>query len=343
MIGLRVVRYTAGVCLAGWLLTLVIPMVAGVPWATIASTVAGVPVAALATLVALWAFGLFTHTFTLTAALPRLTHVRALMLSLTGSAVANVLPLGGAAGIALNYQMVRRWGFDKTAFATYTVVTNAWDVLIKLALPMIALPWLALSDQSAFGGLVGTAAGATAVLAVVVGLAVAVLASARTAARVGAVAERVLDQATRILRRRPPWDIRRQLVDLQIGSSRVVRTSWRQLTLGMVAYCGTLLLLLWACLYVTGLDLPLVVVFTGFSVERLLTLLGLTPGGAGVVEVGLVGALLPFTPDAAALVSGVLLYRTLTFGLEIPTGAIGIAGWFWMLRHRTQLSGAGVV
>ena len=57
----------------------------------------------------------------------------------------------------------------------------------------------------------------------------------------------------------------------------------------------------------------------------------------------MVGALLPFTPDAAALVSGVLLYRTLTFGLEIPTGAIGIAGWFWMLRHGTHLSGAGVV
>ena len=40
--------------------------------------------------------------------------------------------------------MVRRWGYDNNTFATYTVVTNAWDVLVKLALPMIALPWLAL-------------------------------------------------------------------------------------------------------------------------------------------------------------------------------------------------------
>src|SRR4051794_39869697 len=147
MISLRVVRYAAGVCVAAGLLALVLPMLAGAPWANIATTVTGVPVAALFVLVALWALGLFTHTFTLTAALPTLTHGRALMLSLTGSAVANVLPLGGAAGVALNYRMTRWWGFDKNAFATYTVVTNAWDVLIKLALPMIAVPWLALSGH----------------------------------------------------------------------------------------------------------------------------------------------------------------------------------------------------
>ena len=49
-------------------------------------------------LVVLWVAGLVAHTMTLTAALPGLTHRRALLLSLTGSAVANVLPLGGAAG-----------------------------------------------------------------------------------------------------------------------------------------------------------------------------------------------------------------------------------------------------
>ena len=65
----------------------------------------------LVALVALWALGLLSHTVTLTAALPTLTHRRALTLSLTGSAVANVLPLGGAAGIALNYRMTRHWGF----------------------------------------------------------------------------------------------------------------------------------------------------------------------------------------------------------------------------------------
>ena len=185
MVGLRWLRYVAGVCAAGCLLALAIPAVAGVPWAGIALTVSAVPVLALALLVLLWAAGLITHTITLTAALPRLTHRHALMLSLTGSAVANVLPLGGAAGVALNYRMVRLWGFDKNAFATYTVVTNAWDVMIKLVLPMIALPWLAFTGNLAIGGLLGPIAGGTAVLAVVSVRTFAVLASATAADRVG--------------------------------------------------------------------------------------------------------------------------------------------------------------
>ena len=105
----------------------------------------------------------------------------------------------------------------------------------------------------------------------------------------------------------------------------------------MLAYSATLMALLWACLHVAGVELPIVVVFTGFAVERLLTLLGLTPGGAGVVELGLVGVLLPFTPNAAGLVSGVLLYRALTFALEIPPGALGIAGWLWALRRQGRI------
>ena len=183
---------------------------------------------------ALWAFGLFTHTFTLTAALPRLTHGRALMLSLTGSAVANVLPLGGAAGIALN----TGWsavGLDNNAFATYTVVTNAWDVLIKLALPDDRLPVVALSGQLPSAACVpdgrvaprgpggrrrlGRRRGANA---------------RRRRARVGSGRT---DRATRVLRRDRPGTY--------AGGSSTYRSSsaewsgeWRRLTLGMVAYSG---------------------------------------------------------------------------------------------------------
>ena len=64
------------------------------------------------------------HTFVLTAALPRLTHRRALTLSLTGSAVSNLVPMGGALGIGLNYWMTRHWGFSKPAFTSPVIVSS---------------------------------------------------------------------------------------------------------------------------------------------------------------------------------------------------------------------------
>src|SRR3954449_639405 len=133
----RVAAYGAGVVSGGLVLAALFPVVAGTPWRAIGTTVGSVPVAALLALVALWAAGLVTHTIALTAALPGLTHRRALLMSLTGSAVANVLPLGGAAGVALNYRMTRAWGFTPASFASYTVVTNFWDTVTKLFLPVL--------------------------------------------------------------------------------------------------------------------------------------------------------------------------------------------------------------
>jgi uncharacterized membrane protein YbhN (UPF0104 family) len=84
---------------------------------------------------------------------------------------------------------------------------------------------------------------------------------------------------------------------------------------------------------VTGAGVPLSVVLLAFSAERLATLPGLTPGGLGLVEVGLAGALM-LAPgaDAAGVAAGALLYRALTFGLEIPVGALLLAGWTWRQR-----------
>ncbi|MFC6343958.1 hypothetical protein ACFP8W_18390, partial [Nocardioides hankookensis] len=71
-------RWVLGVCLALALLTVVLPLATGVPWASAWTVVAAIPALELAGLVGLWALGLLSHTITLTAALPTLTHRRAL-------------------------------------------------------------------------------------------------------------------------------------------------------------------------------------------------------------------------------------------------------------------------
>jgi uncharacterized membrane protein YbhN (UPF0104 family) len=162
------------------------------------------------------------------------------------------------------------------------------------------------------------------------------LTSRRGARRVG----RVLDRSAGWVLRRArssrtvaftPW-----LTSTQSSCRTVVHRSWARLTLGMVLYTGLLLALLVACLSTTGAALALPVVLVGFAVERLLTLAGLTPGGAGVVEVGLSGVLVLLGGSAAAVVPGVLLYRALTFGLEIPVGGTALAGWFVVRRRKLR-------
>jgi uncharacterized membrane protein YbhN (UPF0104 family) len=101
----------------------------------------------------------------------------------------------------------------------------------------------------------------------------------------------------------------------------------------MVVYMALLFALLAASLHVSGAGVPLSVVLLAFCAERLTTLVGLTPGGLGLVEVGLAGALM-LAPgaDAAGVAAGALLYRAITFGLEIPVGGLLLAGWTWRQR-----------
>ena len=328
-------RYALGVVAAAALLAFALPSIAGVPLRAVEAVVAEVPLLSLGALLLVWVTGLVSHTLTLTAALPTLTHRRALTLSLTGSAVANVLPLGGAAGVALNYRMLQGWGFNRSQFATYTVVTNVWDVLAKLTLAAVAFPLLALFGHAAvhgrwFAGVVPVA-GTVAVLLVLVAT---VIASPRIAAAVGSFGDRLGS----LLRPSGP-DTRRfesALVDLQASSSRVVRSAWPRLSLGMLLYLSSLGLLLGGCLELTGAQVPPIAVLTGLAVERLLTMAGLTPGGAGIVEVGLTGFLLLLGGDPTGVVAGVLLYRAVTFGLEIPVGGAGIAAWLWLRRRRAD-------
>jgi uncharacterized membrane protein YbhN (UPF0104 family) len=327
-------RYGVAVAAATTLILLAIPAMSGVPWTTIGATLGAIPVIGLAGLVLIWALGLLAHTTTLTAALPGLTRRRALGLSLTGSAVSNVLPLGGAAGVALNYRMARTWGYDRSQFAAYTVVTNVWDILSKLALPLLALPVLLLTARTAVvNQLIGPVAVATVALALVASLVLATFLSPRTAHFVGTGAERLTDAVLRGCGSQRRMPLHQHLTGLQSGCSLLVRQSWRRLTLGMSLYIGSLLILLWGCLQLTGAGLSPTAVLAGFAVERLLTLPGLTPGGAGVVEVGLSSALLLLGGLPAGVVAGVLLYRAFTFGLEIPVGGIGLLAWWWTRRR----------
>ncbi|MGZ4446505.1 MAG: lysylphosphatidylglycerol synthase domain-containing protein, partial [Nocardioides sp.] len=168
---------------------------------------------------------------------------------------------------------------------------------------------------------------------VTVGLGIAALAVALLASRRGCAAwtGRVVDRLLRVVLRRD-LGVEERLVRLQAECGWLVRHRWPRLTLGMTAYTASLALLMGACFSVAGVGLAPGAVLLAFAVERLLTLAGLTPGGAGVVEVGLVGVVVALGGLPVAAVAAVLLYRVFTFGIEIPVGGAGLAAWLWAHR-----------
>lgn len=330
----RRLRAAASLAVAGGLLVVVLPKVVGTGARAVLEQLAALTAAQLAALVALWLAGLWAHTFVSTAALPRLSHRQALTLNLAGSAVANSAPFGGALGMGLNLAMVRSWGLDVKGFAPFTALTALWNVLVKLALPVLACGLLL-----AAGSLAPHVAVAAAVCAGVLTAVLALLAMALVSPRAGAALGRLVHSAVQPLARRVP---RLAYVRVDVAFADVWRRStgllargWRRMLVSMAAYVLLQAILLWLVLNMLGSELGPVQVFAGFAVGRALTLLVFTPGGVGLSETGTAALLVGLGGDPATVAAGVLLFSALTFALEIPVG--GACALVWWQRQRRCL------
>lgn len=309
-------------------LVVLLPRAVGATWSEVGAVLGRVSAGAVVALAVVWIAGLWAHSFVLAASLPGLTKRRGLTLSLTGSAVANVLPLGGAAGTGLNFAMVRRWGFSRSAFGGFLAVTTLLNIVSKLGVIAVALALVPiLHSASAFG--------AAGLLFLPVPLAVVavvwMLADEKVAAGIGAALDKVL--------RRKPGRLAVKLPELRRSILRVLRNGWRPMTAGMLAYLALQLALLWLCFHVLGISFALPVLFTALAVERLLTLVPITPGAAGVVEVGTAAALVALGGDPAGVAAGLILFRGFTYVMEIPVGGITLAIWL-ATQHRTRARSA---
>jgi uncharacterized membrane protein YbhN (UPF0104 family) len=278
-----------------------------------------------------WLLGLCVHTVVLTASLPGLTRRRALILNLSGSAVSNVLPLGGIAGTALNLGMVRGWGHNGQDFARFTIVSKAWDVVVKLMMPLLAVSTLLLLDRVEPGGPAWLWFSGAVLSALAGGLLVlALLGRATPFLRVVALAEGL---ATR---RDTAWSA--AITSLLEGTDRLVRRRWAELSGGMAGYLVLQGFLFWLSLTAVGVHLPLTVVFAGLVAERALTLLAVTPSGTGPVEAGTVALLVALGADPTSVLAGVLLYRGFVFVAEIPCGGVATAVWALSRRSGGRLA-----
>jgi uncharacterized protein (TIRG00374 family) len=205
-----------------------------------------------------------------------------------------------------------------------------WNIFTKLGLPMLALVFLALSGHLTPGYVIAAAIGAIVIAAAVL-LLTLVFRNERLAIRTGEAFGRATSWVRHLVRTPPVegWGegaarFRRDTVAL--AERRWFRLTWTTV-LSQIALFLVLLLSL-RQMGVSEADVSTVEAFAVFSFSRLLSAVPITPGGVGLIDVGYIGGLTVFDgAEKTQIVAAVLLFRALTYGIQIPLGGFTYLIW----------------
>lgn len=324
----QAVKITLGLGLAVVLLGWGLPYFAKTSWSEVLEVLGTVPWWKAILFTALVVCGLYCYTFVMTGAMPGLSHTRALILNVCGSSVSNLLPGGGAVGLAATYSIAKSWGFSVAAVTTMAVVTGVWNVLARAALPLIAIVGLSWGATELPRSMRDAAVAAIVTGIVVMALFVLAIGTDRGARALG----RGIDRMVRLVRRGHTDRVEAGLTGMRVRTAETVRTGWLPMTLGMGGFFGLYYVLFLLCMATTGIELPFGQLFAAYAIGRLLTAIGVTPGGLGVSESGTAAALVAWGADPAAAMAGVVLFSIFTHLLEVPLGALGWIAWAVMPR-----------
>jgi uncharacterized membrane protein YbhN (UPF0104 family) len=275
----------------------------------------------------LW--NLMTYWILLVTVLPGLTLKQALIVSQASTAVSNSAPGGPAFGLALAYSMYTSWGFRRAPIASALVISGVGDIFAKLAMPVIALAVLALYGETNAALVIASIVGLLALGAATALFALA-LSSDAAARRVGDWLARVASPLVRLARRPPVSDWDERLALFRIESLGLIKGRWlRVIGASLLSHFSLFLVLLIALRHVgvPEADLSWAAALGAFSLMRLVTALPVTPGGIGIVELGLSASLAVAGGARAHVVAAVLLFRALTFFIQIPIGLLAYLYW----------------
>jgi uncharacterized membrane protein YbhN (UPF0104 family) len=294
-------------------------------WATISD----LTLIELMSLVGAMVFNLVTYWLLNMAALPGLKFAQSAVLTQTTTSVANTLPAGGAVAVGLTYSMLRSWSFGGQDIALYVGVTGIWNIFLKLGLPIISLGLLAITGQ-ANAALVVAALIGLAILGVAVALFALALWKKELARRIGDGLGRLASAVLRPFGKPPITTWGEQAVGFRKRTIVLVARRWPAITLTTVASHLALWFVLLLALRHVGVsesDVSALQVLAVFAFGRLLTALPVTPGGLGVVELGYIGGLIAAGGSRPQVVAAVLLFRVLTYGIQIPIGGFTYLIW----------------
>ena len=226
-----------------------------------------------------------------------------------------VVPLGGAGGLAVGAWAMRAWGLS------WERIANRSAVIFLLTSGVNALV-LGIAGLIAWAGIGSAKTGVVyGLLPAVVGIGVIAL---------FLVLPRVIREGPG---RRNAGHVRRlarSLASWSRDTEALIRErNWR--LLGALGYLLFDMAVLWACLRAVGETPPLMALVLGYQLGYLANLIPI-PGGIGVLEGGLLGALLLYGLPAGATAAAVILYHAIALWIPTLGGTLG----FVRLRRTVQ-------
>jgi putative heme transporter len=332
----RPIRVVASLVLAAALLFGVLPQLADLSevWAVLR----GLSVGWSLVLLAGAAWNIATYQFVMMSALPGLSMGKAFVAGQLSTALANTLPAGAVVGVGVTYTVLRSFGHGARSIAVAATLTGVWNTFVKLGLPVIALALLAVTGAASRALLVTAAIGVAILIAALVVGSLS-LSSEPLALRIGDGLARIVSRVVGMLGRPPATGWGERLARFQRESIGLLRDRWGLLTAATLVSHLSLFLMLLLSLRAVGVGADAVTAIEAlgvFAFVRLVTALPLTPGGLGVVELGMAGALGVAGGPQAPVVAAVLLYRGLTYAVQVPLGALSYVVW-----RRSQRAQAG--
>ncbi len=269
------------------------------------------------------------------SALRGLTLRRATQGYLASAAVSNTIP--GPSGMATRYGMYRSWGFPNEDTALAIFISGLPTTIVSLVLPILAVAILAVFGGVSTGtvilALVGLAAAAAGIA-----IGAYALRSDAVAVNVGRRADAIVARVRRRAGREPSRSFAEELPAFRLNAQRLVGDRWGSLMLAGVAIRLSEFVLLVLCLRFVGIgqgDLPAALIFVVYAIMGIITLIQITPGAAGIAELGYTG-LLSLTLDGAfndEVAAAVFLFRGATWLLPILLGAPLVLAWRRTLRR----------
>jgi putative heme transporter len=320
-----------------------LPRLTGAHYGEVWSTLTGIGWVGFAGVAVIWLITMWCYTGVLVASLPGLRRSQALTVNFAGSAVANVVPFGGAVGVGATYAMTRSWGFTIPSITRSIVISGFWNVFAKLGIPVAALALLSFSGQANNRLVAASLIGVSLLVGMVIAFGL-VLRSDRLARAVGRLTEHVASGVVGLVRRPPVTGVQDRFVAFRHDSVGLLRDHWFRLSLWMVAYTLGQFTILLLCVRFLGAgndQVGWIEVFAAFAFNRLLTTIPLTPSGVGIAETGTVALLTAFGAATNPAAAAVLLYSAFTFLFEIPLGLVGWGVWAGNKRWRRPVATNG--
>jgi uncharacterized protein (TIRG00374 family) len=287
----------------------------------------------LATLVAIAGWNLCTYALVWMSVTPGLGFWPAMVMTQSTTAVANTVPgAGPVIGIGMTYSMLGSWGYSRSRTTTAVLVSGVWNSFIKLGLPVLALALVVLQGDAGGGRLIAALAGIAGLVAAI-GVFALLLRSEEGARRFGVLAGRVASRVLRLVGRPAVagWEL--ATVKFRARTIDLVEHRWPVITVtSLVSHLSLYLVLLLALrhLGVSNAEVGWAEVLAVFAFARLATAIPITPGGAGLVEIVLIGGLVAAGGAKPEVVAAVLIYRALTWLLPIP---LGVGCYLWWRRQ----------